>query len=165
MSSPLFLKTIHALLTGLGIDAAATANSEGDFYTLVISALNIDLLETTPDALTLLCFAGTLAQPTLQATTMLLSVNRFQKDDPPINVSLVDVQPARVLLWSRMSLIGASADKIDDWFVRFVEMARATQQWVDAGTPPDSDTVGAGASGKAPANAMQQALIAQRQRA
>lgn len=84
----------------------------------------------------LLCFPGELSRLTVESLSMLLAANRYQEEDPAISISLLDdASPSRVVLWSRIGLAAADADRLGALFLRFVETAHATRTWLHAGAP------------------------------
>ncbi|GAA4027306.1 hypothetical protein GCM10022212_26760 [Actimicrobium antarcticum] len=128
-------RPIDLLLRQLGLDHLPGAEQPGTNCTLKVGAIHIELIESDQHGLTLQCFPGVLAEPTIAALSILLAENHARGDLPLISVSLVAEAPSNVQVWSRLSTKHSSTEVLVNWFVCFNELVQALHCWLDEGAP------------------------------
>ncbi|HEY0843914.1 MAG TPA: CesT family type III secretion system chaperone [Noviherbaspirillum sp.] len=135
MGQPTFHAAVSMLFNQLGLDSALLAAEEHDYYTVRVDQVDIELVGRQAGFISFLCFPGELPTPSSEALSVLLAANSYQQAAPIITISLLDMTPAKVSIWSRLSLAQANTAELAGLFLRFAELARATHYWIQAGAP------------------------------
>ncbi|HEY0843915.1 MAG TPA: hypothetical protein VGE12_01005 [Noviherbaspirillum sp.] len=134
MDESSFHAVVSTLLSQLGVEDRIAPDG-GDVFTVSVGPVDIELVGSQPGFINFLCFPGDLQTPSVESLSLLLASNRYQEADPVITVSLLDTTPAKVSIWSRLPLSQADPSNVANLFVRFTELAHATQNWINAGSP------------------------------
>lgn len=132
MSHPDFELLLVRLFSVLRLSRDRTASAHPGYTMRINGTLNIDLIGLQQGFINLRAVAGTLSDggetdPLLR----MLHANQFAFEHPPVVIG-VDPDTSAVTVWSRQALSELGDDISCLWFERFVAIASAVHEWLNA---------------------------------